>query len=565
MANLVRSQPNRSSRSGAIMLASLLLFAALAVSTRPTHAGNLPCSVQYGVYDTNTPWDPSETAIKNLDAAVNRHSSIVHWFAQWGDPGAGNFSANQPWMLSNVRAYSSVGVTGSTPFITWEPWGPAPYTAANNTFPLQQIAAGTCDPYNDSWANGLHTYGGLVLLDFGHEMDGNWFPWGYAVNGNTPADFISAYRHVHDRFALAGATNVQFVWTANVWNPSYVDQRVFYPGDAYVDWLAIDVFNWGANGGGWASLSQGLADTGIYSRVASLNATKPMMLGEWASAEAPTLGSPRSSGSTRPEARSRSTRRLRRWRRRTPPSADAEPTSVGRLAHAVGASPVSGGTRGVAQRRAPIPRLRGQRLRSAAEESDGPTHRGSYLPKRNPPGPSAPRSVTVAPADGPRTRPARLCLIRQGYYPLDPRVRREVDALAQAGHEVDVICLRRPGEKRLESQGHVTAHRVPIPTRRAGRFNYVIQYAAFFAVASVLVAVLHLRRRFDVVQVNSMPDSLVFAAIVPRLLGARVLLDLHECMPEFYAVKFGVGLRHPAVRFVAWMEQAAIRFADQVI
>src|SRR2546425_7025113 len=93
-------------------------------------------------------------------------------------------------------------------------------------------------------------------------------------------------------------------------------------------------------------------------------------------------------------------------------------------------------------------------------------------------------------------RPARFCLIRQGYYPLDPRVRREVDALARAGHEVDVICLRQPGEQRLESHGSVTAHRVPIPTRRAGRFHYVIQYAAFFAVASVLVAALHLRRRF---------------------------------------------------------------------
>jgi glycosyltransferase involved in cell wall biosynthesis len=144
-------------------------------------------------------------------------------------------------------------------------------------------------------------------------------------------------------------------------------------------------------------------------------------------------------------------------------------------------------------------------------------------------------------------------------------VRREVDALVQAGHEVEVICLRRPGEPRFESQGKVTVHRIPIPTRRAGRVNYIIQYAAFFAVASVLVAALHLRRRFDVVQVNSMPDSLVFSATVPRLLGARVLLDLHECMPEFYAVKFGVGLRHPAVRLVAWIEQAAIRFADQVI
>ena len=209
-----------------MLLASLLLVVtALAASPRPAHGATLPCSVRYGVYETNTPWDPNETAVKNLDAAVNRHSSIIHWFAQWGDNGSGNFSANQPWMLSNVRAYSSVGVMGSTPFITWEPWGPAPYTAANNTFPLQQIAAGTFDSYVDSWANGLHTYGGPVLLDFGHEMDGNWFPWGYGVNGNTPADFIAAYRHVHDRFALAGASNVQFVWTANVWNPSSIDQE----------------------------------------------------------------------------------------------------------------------------------------------------------------------------------------------------------------------------------------------------------------------------------------------------------------------------------------------------
>jgi glycosyltransferase involved in cell wall biosynthesis len=140
-----------------------------------------------------------------------------------------------------------------------------------------------------------------------------------------------------------------------------------------------------------------------------------------------------------------------------------------------------------------------------------------------------------------------------------------VEALELAGHEVDVICLRRPGEARLESRGLVTTHRVPITTRRGGRLNYVVQYSAFFAIATVLVAVLHVRRRFDAVQVNSMPDSLVFSAIVPRLLGARVLLDLHECMPEFYAVKFGVTLRHPAVRMVAWLEQAAIRFADRVI
>jgi glycosyltransferase involved in cell wall biosynthesis len=140
-----------------------------------------------------------------------------------------------------------------------------------------------------------------------------------------------------------------------------------------------------------------------------------------------------------------------------------------------------------------------------------------------------------------------------------------VEALVQAGFEVEVICLRRPGEARFERQGRVTAYRVPLTTRRGGRGNYAVQYAAFFAIATVLAAVLHLRRRFDVVQVNTMPDALVFAAIVPRLLGARVLLDLQECMPEFYASKFGSGLSQPAVRLVAWIEQAAIRFAHHAI
>jgi beta-mannanase len=237
------------------------------------------------MYVTGIPWDSSMAAIRNLDTAVNRHSSIVHWFAQWGDYGAGNFSVNQPWMLNAVRNYTSVGVTGATPLITWEPWGPDPYTVANNTFPLRQIGAGAFDSYIDSWANGLRGYGGPVMLDFAHEMDGNWYPWGYGVNGNTTVDYIAAYRHVHDRFAAAGATNVQFVWNVDIWNPAGINPTAFYPGDAYVDWMAIDVFNWGASGGGWASLSQGLDAVHVYTNLAALSA-KPIMLAEWASAEA---------------------------------------------------------------------------------------------------------------------------------------------------------------------------------------------------------------------------------------------------------------------------------------
>jgi glycosyltransferase involved in cell wall biosynthesis len=160
--------------------------------------------------------------------------------------------------------------------------------------------------------------------------------------------------------------------------------------------------------------------------------------------------------------------------------------------------------------------------------------------------------------------PARICVIRQGFYPLDPRVRREVLALEGAGYEVDVICLRRPEEAGRERIGKVTVHRVSIASRGGGKARYLFEYAGFMVVAAFLAGLLHFKRRFDVVQVNSMPDTLVFAAIVPKLLGAPVLLDLHECMPEFYAVKYEVAMQHRAVRILGWFEQAAIRFADSV-
>jgi glycosyltransferase involved in cell wall biosynthesis len=161
---------------------------------------------------------------------------------------------------------------------------------------------------------------------------------------------------------------------------------------------------------------------------------------------------------------------------------------------------------------------------------------------------------------------ARVCLIRQGFHPLDTRVRREVDALTAAGHEVDVICVRRSGQRYRERLGRVTVYRLPLSAQRTqGRLGYLLRYAAFGLAAAVLATALAAQRRWDVVQVNSMPDALVFAAAVPRLFGARVLLDLHECMPEFFQVKFGVGPRHPSVRLVAAAEQASIRFAHRTI
>lgn len=163
------------------------------------------------------------------------------------------------------------------------------------------------------------------------------------------------------------------------------------------------------------------------------------------------------------------------------------------------------------------------------------------------------------------TRSARVCVVRQYYYPLDIRVRREVEALLQVGYEVDVVCLRAPGELARERRGNLTVHRLPLAHDRGGAIGYVGRYGLFLALASLVVAGLHLRRRYAMVQVHSLPDVLVLAGLFPRLTGARLLLDLHEVMPEFFATKFGKPLRHPLVRLVARAEQMSIRMADRAM
>lgn len=160
---------------------------------------------------------------------------------------------------------------------------------------------------------------------------------------------------------------------------------------------------------------------------------------------------------------------------------------------------------------------------------------------------------------------ARIALVRQGYFPGDPRVEREVETLRSAGHSVDVLCLRLPDQRRYERDGLVTVLRLPPARRRASVARGILEYGAFFCLAGLLLTLRHLRRRYELIQVNTIPDTLVFAAAVPRILGVPVLLDLHECMPEFFDTKFRTGPDHRFVRLVARLEQMSIRFASSAI
>jgi glycosyltransferase involved in cell wall biosynthesis len=141
-------------------------------------------------------------------------------------------------------------------------------------------------------------------------------------------------------------------------------------------------------------------------------------------------------------------------------------------------------------------------------------------------------------------------------------LRREAEALAAAGFDVEVICMRGEGRSNDAVVGGVRVTGLPASLSRSRRILYILQYAWFCALAASLLTVRHVRRRYAVVQVNTMPDFLVFAAVIPKLLGARVLLYMKEPIPELAETMFD---RPRLTRLLARIEQLALRFADHAL
>ncbi len=133
----------------------------------------------------------------------------------------------------------------------------------------------------------------------------------------------------------------------------------------------------------------------------------------------------------------------------------------------------------------------------------------------------------------------RHCMVVYAYYPLtETRVQREAEALVDAGYAVDVICLRDQSEQMRERYRGVEVHRLPVGIDKASLGHQFLSYVRFCVLAAGHLARLQRQRPYDTVQVHNLPDFLVFSAIVPKLKGVPVLLDLHDLMPEFFASRF---------------------------
>jgi hypothetical protein len=231
-------------------------------------------SVDVGVWTPN-PFVPATWATE-LDAfrtASGHVPSVIYTYVGWAGGNTG-FPTSQG---DTIRA------RGAQWCLTWEPWDPSG-TATQPTYTLASIINGNHDAYITSFAQAIKAWGFPLWLRWAHEMTGDWYPWSEAVNGNSAGQYGQAWRHIHDIFTAQGVTNVQWVWCPQTTYSWTLPMAGIYPGDAYVDIVGLDGYNWGTvNGKTWETFEQIFAAG--CAEILSIAPSKPLHICELACTE----------------------------------------------------------------------------------------------------------------------------------------------------------------------------------------------------------------------------------------------------------------------------------------
>jgi hypothetical protein len=243
----------------------------------PEHGAYDGAYIDFGETEDNVTLD----AIENFDQLVGKKQAVIGFSSYWGKQ---NFPIRQ---LKVVSAY------GALPLIYWNPWD-HPYTEENepDRFSLRNIVAGKWDEYIDIWAKHAKEFDEPMLVSWGLEMNGTWFPWsGFFYGGGIPIEgtnpplfqgpelFKQAYRHVLDRARSAGADNILWVFQPNnTSEPNEPWNRManYWPGAQYVDWIGLSAYGKQYPGPNWTPFEIVLPE--YYKEICQLDANKPFIL-----------------------------------------------------------------------------------------------------------------------------------------------------------------------------------------------------------------------------------------------------------------------------------------------
>jgi hypothetical protein len=202
-----------------IGLATAAAVAALVVQapSQPRQGSTLPTTPDsyLGVYVHGFP--SSYSVVDSFAAPTGVTPNLDLYYIGWGEQFQADFARQ-------------AARRGAVPLIQIDP----------ENVKVAGIAAGWYDKYLISYARAVRAYGGPVILSFGHEMNGFWYPWGH--RHTSPADFVAAWRHIVTVFRLLRASNVTWLWTVNIVGKGrgIADPAPWWPGSPYVTWIGID-------------------------------------------------------------------------------------------------------------------------------------------------------------------------------------------------------------------------------------------------------------------------------------------------------------------------------------
>jgi hypothetical protein len=243
-----------------------------------------------GVYFGNQGWKMEQ--VRAMEEWQGKKHAVVNLFTDW---------TNSTKVMNNLfgQQLPDIWNNGNVPMITWEP-----FTGARTPSDIEvKIAAGQYDAYVSAWAGRLKTFlsgpDGVfgngddrrVYLRLAHEMNGDWYPWGAAMGGNSPADYVAMWTRVVGAFRGLGlySGHVQWVWCVNSDDVGGFTAESYFPGEGYVDWVAVDGYNWGASQSwsSWRTPAECYA--AMLSRVRALS-DRPVGLTEFASTSSTAAG-----------------------------------------------------------------------------------------------------------------------------------------------------------------------------------------------------------------------------------------------------------------------------------
>jgi len=188
-----------------------------AYPSRASHSPNIPDTTFYfGLYTPESPF--SYQGVTSFTAATGVRPDLVVYYSGWFEPFWASFAA------------AAVN-HGALPLVQLNPRGAT----------VAAIASGQYDDYLITYARAVRAYGHRVVMSFGHEMNGQWYPWGY--RHTSPTVFVAAWRHIVTIFRQVGARNVTWMWTVNTVEPQHEtipDPAAWWPGSSYVNWVGID-------------------------------------------------------------------------------------------------------------------------------------------------------------------------------------------------------------------------------------------------------------------------------------------------------------------------------------